>query len=133
VVSGAGGIGAAAGPLIGGLLTSAISWRASFLLQALVVAWIAFLARRIVDPPLPAERPRFVLYGAGLSVGRRSPGRRGAYTLRHLAELTMATSPDQKEPSVSEILLTVLAEALGAALVALLVAGARRLVGAALA
>ena len=34
---------------------------------------------------------------------------------------------------MSEILLTVLAEALGAALVALLVAGVRRLVGAALA
>src|SRR5271156_3541695 len=30
VVSGAGGLGAAAGPLIGGLVTSAISWRASF-------------------------------------------------------------------------------------------------------
>src|SRR6187549_3417946 len=33
VVSGAAGIGAAAGPLIGGLVTSYISWRASFLLQ----------------------------------------------------------------------------------------------------
>ena len=40
VVSGAGGLGAAAGPLIGGVLTSAISWRASFGLQVLVVAWI---------------------------------------------------------------------------------------------
>ena len=40
VVSGAGGLGAAAGPLIGGLITSAISWRASFGLQVLVVAWI---------------------------------------------------------------------------------------------
>jgi MFS family permease len=67
VVSGAGGVGAAAGPLIGGMLTSAVSWRASFLLQVVVVAWIAFLARRIVDPPLPAERPRFDLYGAVLS------------------------------------------------------------------
>ena len=38
VVSGAGGLGAAAGPLIGGLITSAISWRASFGLQVLVVA-----------------------------------------------------------------------------------------------
>ena len=35
VVSGAGGLGAAAGPLIGGLITSAISWRASFGLQVL--------------------------------------------------------------------------------------------------
>src|SRR3954463_5919833 len=32
-----GGIGAAAGPLIGGLITSAISWRAAFVFQALVI------------------------------------------------------------------------------------------------
>ena len=50
VVSGAGGLGAAAGPLIGGVLTSAISWRASFGLQVLVVAWIIVLARKIADP-----------------------------------------------------------------------------------
>jgi len=67
VVSGAAGLGAAAGPLIGGLLTSSISWRASFWLQVLVVAAIAFLARRIDDPPLPAQRPQFDLYGAVLS------------------------------------------------------------------
>ena len=67
VVSGAGGLGAAAGPLIGGLVTSAISWRASFGLQVLVVAWIAFLARRIVDPARPGPRPRFDLTGAVLS------------------------------------------------------------------
>ncbi|HEX6777428.1 MAG TPA: MFS transporter, partial [Ktedonobacterales bacterium] len=36
IVSGAAGLGAAAGPLIGGLITSTISWRASFLLQVLV-------------------------------------------------------------------------------------------------
>ncbi|MCU1667243.1 MAG: Major facilitator permease [Blastococcus sp.] len=67
VVSGAGGVGAAAGPLIGGLITSYISWRASFLLQVLVVGVIALLARRIEDPPLPAQRPRFDLLGAVLS------------------------------------------------------------------
>jgi MFS family permease len=39
-ISGAGGIGAAAGPLIGGLITTTISWRASFLLQAAIVATI---------------------------------------------------------------------------------------------
>src|SRR5690606_13675749 len=37
VISGMGGIGAAAGPLIGGLITSAISWRAAFAFQAIVV------------------------------------------------------------------------------------------------
>jgi MFS family permease len=67
VVSGAGGLGAAAGPLIGGLVTSAISWRASFGLQVLVVAWIAFLARRIADPARPGSKPHFDLTGAILS------------------------------------------------------------------
>jgi MFS family permease len=67
VVSGAAGLGSAAGPLIGGLITSYISWRASFLLQVLVVAAIAVMARRIDDPPLPATRPRFDGYGAVLS------------------------------------------------------------------
>ena len=67
VVSGAAGLGSAAGPLIGGLLTSYISWRASFGLQVLVVAAIAFLALRIDDPPLAEPRPRFDLYGAVLS------------------------------------------------------------------
>jgi MFS family permease len=67
VVSGMAGIGAAAGPLIGGLITTAISWRASFLLQALVVALIVFLARRIVDPVAPDPTRRFDVVGAILS------------------------------------------------------------------
>ncbi|NYJ07541.1 MFS transporter [Petropleomorpha daqingensis] len=67
VVSGAAGLGSAAGPLIGGLITSYISWRASFGLQVLVVLAIALLARRITDPPLPAQRPRFDVLGAVLS------------------------------------------------------------------
>ncbi len=50
VISGMAGIGAAAGPLIGGLITTAISWRASFILQALIVAAIFVLSRRIKDP-----------------------------------------------------------------------------------
>jgi MFS family permease len=67
VVSGAGGLGAAAGPLIGGVVTSAISWRASFGLQVLVVAWIIWLARGIADPGPADPRPRFDLTGAILS------------------------------------------------------------------
>ena len=67
LISGAGGLGAAAGPLIGGLVTSAISWRASFGLQVLVVAWIAILARKIADPARPGRKPRFDLTGAVLS------------------------------------------------------------------
>ena len=67
VVSGAGGLGAAAGPLIGGVVTSAISWRASFGLQVLVVAWIMLLARKITDPGVQQPRPRFDFAGAVLS------------------------------------------------------------------
>lgn len=65
LVSGAGGLGAAAGPLIGGLVTSAISWRASFLLQVLVVAVIIVLARGL--PVTSGQRRKFDLLGAFLS------------------------------------------------------------------
>jgi MFS family permease len=66
-ISGMGGIGAAAGPLIGGLITTAVSWRASFVLQAAVVAGIIYLTRSLVDP-LPPDRTRnFDVLGAVLS------------------------------------------------------------------
>jgi MFS family permease len=67
VVSGAAGLGAAAGPLIGGLVTSTIAWQASFVLQILVVAVIIVGARRIVDPPREEARPQFDVLGAILS------------------------------------------------------------------
>ena len=58
IISAFGGIGAAAGPLIGGIITTAISWRAAFIFQALVVAAIVVLARRIRDPiPPDPTRP----------------------------------------------------------------------------
>jgi MFS family permease len=67
VISGLGGIGAAAGPLIGGVITTAISWRAAFVFQALVVATIVLLSRR-VDDPIPADPDRpFDGLGAVLS------------------------------------------------------------------
>ncbi|MEU6826346.1 MFS transporter [Streptomyces atriruber] len=62
-----GGIGAAAGPLIGGLITTAISWRAAFVFQALIVAYILVLSRRVPDP-LPADPAApFDVRGAVLS------------------------------------------------------------------
>jgi MFS family permease len=67
VISGLGGVGAAAGPLIGGVITTGISWRAAFVFQALVVATILLLSRRLVDP-LPADPTRpFDAVGAILS------------------------------------------------------------------
>ncbi len=67
VISGLGGIGAAAGPLIGGLITTAISWRAAFVFQALVVATIVLLSRRLVDPLPPDPTRPFDAVGAIVS------------------------------------------------------------------
>src|SRR5947208_3800713 len=67
LISGMGGVGAAAGPLMGGLLTTAISWRAAFVFQALVIVVILVLSRRIEDP-VPADPTRsFDALGATLS------------------------------------------------------------------
>jgi MFS family permease len=57
VITGMGGIGAAAGPLIGGLITTALSWRWAFVFQAVIVATILALSRPIKDP-LPADPTR---------------------------------------------------------------------------
>src|SRR4051794_4356735 len=67
VISALGGFGAAAGPLIGGLITTGITWRAAFVFQALVVATIVLLSRRMEDP-IPADPTRpFDAVGAVLS------------------------------------------------------------------
>jgi MFS family permease len=67
VISGMGGIGAAAGPLIGGAITTGISWRAAFVFQALIIVVIVVLARNVVDP-VPADPTRpFDTVGAILS------------------------------------------------------------------
>jgi MFS family permease len=67
VISGMGGIGAATGPLIGGAITTAISWRVAFIFQALVIVIIVLLSRGITDP-LPADPDRpFDTVGAVLS------------------------------------------------------------------
>jgi MFS family permease len=67
IVSGLGGIGAAAGPLIGGVITSVISWRAAFVFQAAVIAVIILLSRRVVDPIPPDPTRPFDAVGAILS------------------------------------------------------------------
>jgi NAD(P)-dependent dehydrogenase (short-subunit alcohol dehydrogenase family) len=67
MISGMAGVGAAAGPLIGGLITTAISWRVTFLLQAAIVGLVVVLSRRIVDPVPPDKTRRFDTVGAVLS------------------------------------------------------------------
>jgi MFS family permease len=72
VISGMGGIGAAAGPLIGGLITTTISWRASFLLQAAVVGTIIYLSLKLTDPVAPDPTRPFDKVGAVLSAAGMS-------------------------------------------------------------
>lgn len=67
VVMAMGGLGAAAGPLIGGLITTALSWRSAFLFQAAVVLLIVVLGRRIDDPLPPDPSKPFDITGAVLS------------------------------------------------------------------
>jgi MFS family permease len=67
IISGMGGVGAAAGPLIGGLITTGISWRVAFIFQAAIIAVIVVLSRRIVDPVAPDPSRSFDTVGAVLS------------------------------------------------------------------
>src|SRR5215212_9910706 len=67
VISGAGGVGAAAGPLIGGVITTGISWRAAFIFQALIIVTIILLSRRLEDPLPPDPTRHFDTVGAILS------------------------------------------------------------------
>ena len=67
VISGMGGIGAATGPLIGGVITTAVTWRLAFVFQAAVIAVIVVLGRRIVDPVPPDPTRSFDTVGAILS------------------------------------------------------------------
>src|ERR1700748_560444 len=66
-ISGLGGIGAAAGPLIGGVITSAISWRAAFVFQTAILVLIVLLRPRVVDPLPPDPKRPFDAVGAVLS------------------------------------------------------------------
>ncbi len=67
MIMAAGGIGAVAGPLIGGLITSAISWRASYVFQALIIVTILWLSRKVKDPMAADPHRDFDLVGAVLS------------------------------------------------------------------
>jgi MFS family permease len=64
IISAAAGIGAALGPLLGGIIITALSWQASFIFQVLVVLFIIFLSRKISNVGIKSPRPRFDYVGA---------------------------------------------------------------------
>jgi MFS family permease len=67
VIGGAGGVGAAAGPLLGGIITSAISWRATFASEVLLAIVILVMSRKIVDIPFTGVKPKLDYLGVVLS------------------------------------------------------------------
>jgi MFS family permease len=67
VVSAMAGLGAASGPLLGGLITTTLTWRASFLFVCLAILGILYLSRRIPDAPIEEPKPPFDVLGTVLS------------------------------------------------------------------
>ncbi len=68
VVSAAAGLGSASGPLIGGIITTAITWRASFATEVIVILVILYLSRHIPDH-VPEEKHTLDIGGTILSAG----------------------------------------------------------------
>jgi MFS family permease len=66
LVASAGAIAVAAGPLVGGLFTTYLSWRWVFAGEVLIVIAILWLSRRISDA-VPETRPRLDFVGTALS------------------------------------------------------------------
>jgi MFS family permease len=68
LISAGGGIGSAIGPLIGGTLTTAVTWRATFILEVLVMIVIIILGLRFVkEPPKEGPKHHFDVGSAALS------------------------------------------------------------------
>ncbi|WP_051133065.1 MFS transporter [Nocardia paucivorans] len=67
------GIGATAGPLLGGIIAAGLGWRAIFVFQVLVIAAAGWLGRHIdapapVDPAKPFDIPGAVLSTVGVTL-----------------------------------------------------------------
>jgi EmrB/QacA subfamily drug resistance transporter len=68
VIGGLAGAGIAVGPLLGGWVTTYLTWRLVFAGEVVVVVGILFAVRWIEDAERPSRPPQLDLVGAGLSV-----------------------------------------------------------------
>jgi MFS family permease len=67
LLGGIAGAGAAVGPLIGGFVTSALTWRVVFASETLVVLGILLVVKRIHDEPIEGGKPKLDVVGSVLS------------------------------------------------------------------
>ncbi|HXA53994.1 MAG TPA: MFS transporter, partial [Solirubrobacteraceae bacterium] len=67
LLGGIAGAGAAAGPLIGGFITTALTWRVVFAAETVIVLVLLTFVRRIGDRPSAGERVKLDIGGAVLS------------------------------------------------------------------
>ena len=67
ILGGVAGAAAAAGPVIGGYMTTYLSWRYVFAAEVVICLAVIAVSRRIAAGPRPAESGRFDLVGVGLS------------------------------------------------------------------
>ena len=61
------GVGAALGPIVGGLITKFLTWRVSFLMETAVTLLVVLLMRRVVEQRRPRPSRAFDVLGAVLS------------------------------------------------------------------
>jgi EmrB/QacA subfamily drug resistance transporter len=67
IVGGVAGVAIAAGPLIGGWVTTELSWRYVFAGETVIVAIILLLRRRLARPPRLERRPSLDVVGIAIS------------------------------------------------------------------
>jgi len=67
VLGAAAGVGVAVGPILGGWVTTSLSWRLVFVGEVVLVLVILAGVRLLSEPPGPARRPELDLVGAVLS------------------------------------------------------------------
>jgi EmrB/QacA subfamily drug resistance transporter len=67
VLGGVSGAGIAVGPILGGYMTTELSWRLVFAGEVLLVAAILLGRKRLVDPPAEGRRPELDWVGSVLS------------------------------------------------------------------
>jgi MFS family permease len=67
LLGGIAAIAVAAGPLIGGWVTTEFTWRYVFAAETVVVIFILLLRRRITRAPAPERRPKLDIVGVALS------------------------------------------------------------------